>query len=723
MSGGFNLEPGDRAVIEGVEYVMMGMVVAEHRDDPDDLQLKVIRTGKYVTFTEAEFLALYSGEKIRLLTSTERLTDRPPEDKKVAARACNRLQYVKAFDASPVSKSDKPLRAFIARVAAEIGDPCPPSTGSLRRWTRDRGDPGNRKLREMADRYMPARGSRLHPFVENSLVEEQERYWASSRVTAKEIWMRVVTKIANKNDELLLPTEQAIPTIAHSTVWRRCKEDLTYERACSRLGHKEAARLFKAIKGSLDAKRLLDVAIMDHTIVDCWVVDDVTFQPIGRPRVTFMTDACSRYPLGFHIGWKDASVEAAMACLRHALADKSYVKERFPEIQHKWEAYGQPRTILVDQGLEFSGTSFEDACADLAISIERAPVRTPQYKGQIERFIGTVNTQLFHRLQGSVPGKPAELEKLGIDPETDAILLLSEIDAALHKWIVDNYAREDHRGIDAPPAMVWKTRRKTDPIELCPDLAALNATCSKIVERTLDREGIELNRLTYRSDEVSDLLQDLLPRVPKRHAASGSVRVKVKYHPEDLGQVYVWNSFRAHYVALPCTTPDYARGLGEHLHAKLRKWTTATKRAFSSEVEMSRARVELYDSMKMVAADRVKDRKRLQRLRDPERALIADQVRLNYVDNGSDPAIEHDPDGLVFLIDPVGNRSDGDQLHRRKVLRPAKPKTGRTVRPRGPVVDQVAEQIVADLRPVDSPLADIDWSAMIDAARADAEAS
>jgi putative transposase len=721
MSAGFNLEPGDRAVIDGVEYVMVGMVAAERSGDPDDLQLKVIRTGKYVAFTEAEFLALYSAEKIRLLTSTERLSDRPPEDKKVAARARHRLLYVKAFDASPVAKSEKPLRAFIARVAAEIGDPYPPSTGSLRRWTRHRGEPGKRKLREMADRYMPERGPRLNAFVEKTLVEQQERYWDSPRVTAREVWMRVVTAIADKNDELRLPKEQAIPTIAPSTVWRRCQEGLTYERACRRLGPKQAAVLFKSIKGSMDVKRLLDVAIMDHTTVDCWVVDDVTFQPIGRPRVTFMIDACTRYPLAFHVGWKDASVEAAMACLRHALTEKTYIKTRFPHIKHGWAAYGQPRTILVDQGLEFSGTSFEDACADLGISIERAPVRTPQFKGRIERFIETANTQLFHRLQGSVPGKPQHLEKLGIDPERDAVLLLSELDAAIHKWIVDVYVREDHRELDGPPALAWETRRKTDPIELCPDLAAVNATCSKIVTRVLDREGIDLHKLTYRSEkEVSGLLSDLLPRAPKRNATPGSVEVKVKYNPEDLSQVYVWNSQRSEYIALRCTKPDYARGLGEHLHAKLRAWARETKRAFSSEVEMCRARVELYDTIKLVAADRVTHRKRLQRLRDPERALIADQVRFSYVDNGSDPAVEHDPDGLVLLVDPVANRSDGDRLHRRRVLRSAKPNRTSTPKRRRNA-DQEAEDMVADLRSGDGALTEIDWSAAIDAARAEAE--
>src|SRR5690606_10206131 len=121
---------------------------------------------------------------------------------------------------------------------------------------------------------------------------------------------------------------------------------------------------------------------------------------------------------------------------------KTYLKERYPEIEHEWLAYGQPREILVDQGLEFVGTSFEDICADLGMSIRIAPVRTPEYKGQIERFLGTMNRQACHPLHGSVPGKPQALQSLGIDPEKDAIFFLSELKALIHKWVVDVYARE-----------------------------------------------------------------------------------------------------------------------------------------------------------------------------------------------------------------------------------------------------------------------------------------
>jgi putative transposase len=714
MSGGFNLEPGDRIVVDGVEQAMDRMVPPLRAGDPDDIQF-VARTGRISTYSESEFVELYNAGKLRILTRTERIGDRAPEEGEATARAHRRLKYTRAFDANPVSKSEEPLTALIQGVAADISDNNPPSTGSLRRWLRDRGEPGLRRLREMTERYRPGPGRRLHPFVEEALALHMERYWESPRVTPKEVWVRVVAAIDARNAGLPLAAEHRIPCVAYSTVWRRCQTALTYERARRRYGAKEAARRFKAIKGSMEVARLLDLAIMDHTDVDCWVIDDVTHQPIGRPRITFLIDSCSRYPLGFNIGWKSAGLEAAIACLRHAFPKKVNLRAKYPEIEHEWLAYGQPREILVDQGLEFVGTSFEDICADLGMSIRIAPARTPEYKGQIERFIGTINRQAFHPLRGSVPGKPQALQSLGIDPERDAIFLLSELEALVTKWIVDVYARETHRTLNAAPAQVWQMRRKTDPIELCPDLSALNATCSKIVKRVLTRGGIELNNLTYCSDDVSELLQDLVPRSRKRNTSSHGISVKVKYQPNDLGHVHVWNEAKGDYARLPCTKPDYAEGLSEHHHSKIREWSRETNRAFSSQSEMCRARVELYDLMDTIAADRVRDRKRIQRLRHPERQLVADRVRLRGVDGPRDAA--HDVETVEVLIDPLRNRVGGDKTHPRRLLN-AKRKRHATASAQP---TRNAAATVVDTRVgVDRPLASFDFAAEVAAARTEA---
>ena len=415
-----NLYPiavGDRVVIEGIHYVLDSMAPsgtgAPH--ERDVFQFRDTRVNRITNLTEARFLKLYGQGKVRLLSATERVSDRPPElhdaegrpdlrGERAMEKARRRLRYLKAYDLNPVSKSTKCLAAFIKEQAAQQGDLRPPSPGALRRWIERRGVTDDRRLGEMADRH--ARGPRapkLDETVEAILAEEAERYWQSITVTASEVYARVEGRVDEENgrrQEVGQASTLSRPVL--STVCLRIRQMVTLDRACRRFGKREGLRKFGLLKGSMEAERILDIAIIDHTTLDCWVIDDKTGQPIGRPRLTLMMDACSRLPLGFHVGWRDASVEAVMACLRHAVRPKDYIRERYPSIRQPWLGYGLPRSMVTDQGLEFMGRSFEDACATLGLSIHTAPVRTPEYKGQIERLFRTLNDGLIHKLPGDV---------------------------------------------------------------------------------------------------------------------------------------------------------------------------------------------------------------------------------------------------------------------------------------------------------------------------------
>src|SRR5438270_1345948 len=101
MSGAFSLQPGDRIVVDGVEQSMDRMVPAIRRGDPDDIQFVAARTGRISVYTESEFVELYNGQKLRILTRTERIDDRAPEEDQATARAHRRLKYLREYDANP----------------------------------------------------------------------------------------------------------------------------------------------------------------------------------------------------------------------------------------------------------------------------------------------------------------------------------------------------------------------------------------------------------------------------------------------------------------------------------------------------------------------------------------------------------------------------------------------------------------------------------------------
>lgn len=680
-------------VIEGTTYVLDAMVPSGtgRRDEVDDFQFKDIRIGRATIFTTAEILHLYDKGSVRLLSPTERLSDRcprresaSPDDPKGDARAemaiakgYRRLRYLKAYDSAPVPLSTARLSNFIASVAEEIGDAKPPSPGSVRRWITKRGALGVRRLGEMVGRNPSgAQGSRLQPRVQEILGEVAERYYESIRVQVRDVWVIVTHRVNDENaargigDELLRRP-------AESTVWRWLKTNLNFERAKRRWGVQEATRRFGVVQGSMVADALLDIAIIDHTILDCWVIDDVTQQPIGRPRLTVILDSCSRMVLGFDVSWANAGLDAAFAALRHAVRPKKYVQSRYPQITHDWLAYGQPRTLVVDQGLEFMGTTFEDTCLNLGISLEPAPARTPEYKGQIERFFGSMNKGLLHKLPGSVPLKPHQLREFGIDPSKTAVLFLSDLIEIIHLWIVTVYSREVHSEIGKAPAKAWADRAATDVIELCPNLEELDQACARTKTVRLTREGIRMHRnLIYRCNELAALREDIAKSAPSRsQSKQGSVSVKVTYHADDVSRIYVWNPRTNTSVEVPCVMAEYTRGLSEHLHHRILEFTDKANREFQTEAEMCANRTAVYRLMDEICETRVVDRKRLQRVREPERRAQQDLVRLDAI-NGQGGTVASKV--VQVDIDPIRNRDPQAPREKHPLLRSAsrKRKTG-----------------------------------------------
>ena len=208
------------------------------------------------------------------------------------------------------------------------------------------------------------------------------------------------------------------------------------------------------------------------------------------------------------------------------------------------------------------------------------------------------------------------MRELGIDPTKEAVLLLSDLDELIHQCVVEVYGRTRHSGIKAIPEQVWKERQYVDGIEYVSDLRGLDLAMGRVVERTLDRKGIEFNTLTYSSDEVFGLLNRLLPLAPRRGNSSGSVKVKIKYWPEDLSQVAVWDQSERRYVSLPCIDMEYAKGLSEHHHKKIGEFANANGLKFSTLEQRCFARSRLNQKISDLVQDRrISVRRQMQRLK------------------------------------------------------------------------------------------------------------
>lgn len=248
--------------------------------------------------------------------------------------------------------------------------------------------------------------------------------------------------------------------------------------------------------------------------------------------------------------------------------------------------------------------------------------------------------------------KPHLLQELGIDPHAEAVLLLSELDELIYYAVTEVYGINIHSGIKAVPEIVWNSDAARHNIEYARDLRSLDRSLSRVgPERTLTRKGIEWLGLNYCSESVSGLLNDLLPRAPRRGNTNGGVKVKFKYFPEDISKISIWNDVRRTYVDVDCVEKNYTSGLSEHSHNIIRKYAEDRNLSFSSVEDRCAARSRLNAKIQeFVGTRQIGSRKRAARFTATPQTV-------------SQQAIEV-PLGPITFIDTVTNRTSGVDIDR-----------------------------------------------------------
>lgn len=701
---------GDCVMIDDVEHVFDGCVAPVGEDAlGDDLIFLDRRTRRPTVFALTEFDVLYAAARIRILKSYEKVADVAPEaDRADFEKARRRQLWCEAADAACVSRSTKALTAFIAATADQIPDAHPPSAGSLRRWLKDRGFVGDRRSRFMGDRIPRGpREMRIDVVAQRVLAGGMKEYAEKGvRMNQKAVYAKCRAKIIEINLERERNGLHPIVPPSKATVHRYIVQREDEEVMTARFGKRLGGRPFQPILGGMNAKRILDILTIDHTQLDCNVIDDEHRVNVGRPYLTVGLDAASRYPLGFYLGFEPPSVYSAMACLRHCVKPKMFEREAYPDVVGEWVAFGVPNTIVCDNAWEFVGSSFPDACRDANISLVYAGVGDPQYKGVGERFFGTLNELIVHRVQGGLPYTPQKRNEMAFDADRDAVLLLSDLRALIYQAIVDCYGRRPHSTLGAAPEQVWREQATKWGTFYSPDLGALEASLNVVVERTLTNDGIQLHGLTYRSPlELAGLLADMMPGGRRKASLTGP-RVKVKYDAGDIGHVQVFNNKRQHYVRLLCTKYDYAKGKSVHYHKELLKWARAKNLAFESEDQMCLASARLQDEIDrlILTSKKTGDRHRAQRLKPQVASPQA--VRLTEVQPG---------DASMIAIGGLDNIGDGTPSRRQQPRkRQDHSRRSGTVRSRVVEAEErnpYAEEFAADApAEISNPYEDMDFS-------------
>ena len=274
----------------------------------------------------------------------------------------------------------------------------------------------------------------------------------------------------------------------------------------------------------LRAERPNAVWQADHTMLDILVLD--TNGQVVRPWLTVIIDDHSRAVAGYTIFVGAPSALNLSLALRQAIWRKGDLR---------WPLCGIPDVLHVDHGADFTSLHLEQVAAELRMRIVYSAVARPQGGGKVERFFGTVNSEVL-------AGLPGTLARDGTAPQsslTKPSLTLTELDAAVGDWIVGTYNHRIHSQTGAAPVACWIADgwlpRMPDSLE---DLDLLLVMVAK--PRMVQRDGIRFQGQRYIDPMLAPFVGEW---------------VTVRYDPRDLAEVRVFhkNSFLCRVVS-----PDLA---------------------------------------------------------------------------------------------------------------------------------------------------------------------
>lgn len=438
------------------------------------------------------------------------------------------------------------VQLLITKIAQEINDAIPPSSISLGRWHRKWVN-ANQDITVLADKVSGSKASKIFQGKMLEMFHQtiEEVFLTPQRHSMQSTYDSFIYQLHQYNSKNI--QQLAIPSRA--SVYRMIKKLDKYAVTSARYSKKEAEQQYRVSGTGPLTKFILERAEIDHTPLDLIVVDDQTNIAIGRPYLTAILDTHSRFPLALEIGFEPPSELSVIRAIKQAVWPKTKLLENLENIENTWPAFGIPMLLVCDNGLEFHSKQLRRVCEELNIELMFCPKHTPQYKGRVERFLGTLNRQVSQRIQGTTFSNIVERNEY--DSINNASITLANLKKIIYMWLIDVYSQSIHSSLNATPVDVWQNGLAHIEPRLPADQEEFDILCCKEFERKISHTGIIFKRLFYNSESLRML----------RILNGNKSKVKFRVNYDDLSSIYVYNPYDNQFISIPCTTPEYADNL------------------------------------------------------------------------------------------------------------------------------------------------------------------
>ena len=270
---------------------------------------------------------------------------------------------------------------------------------------------------------------------------------------------------------------------------------------------------------------------IDHTRLDVWAREkiDGAWQPCEL-WLTAALDAHSRSIAGFILSRKQPDSWTTALLLRRAI---------LPKENAVWLNKGLPAVLQPDRGRDFMSRAVAASLAYLGIVLDPDPPYYPDRKGKIERWFHSMDVGCLRLLPGhhAAVGTSATAARRHIAE----LLTRAQIERAVERWIVDDYHGRVHSETGRAPADLW---RETVRLRMPQSEGALdNFLLRSDTERVVRNTGIDFHHEGSGAGAVRGG-RYWSPEI----AYYAGQRVRLRYNPEDLESVLVYDGTTGAYI-------------------------------------------------------------------------------------------------------------------------------------------------------------------------------
>lgn len=493
------------------------------------------------------------------------------------------------------------LDRIIPMVAADTNDEDPPSSSTVyrwwQRWENSLHDITSLVSKKRVQGYTTAFKKPVLKML-NDIIHDD--YLKRESITIQDVYDRLKFLINNHNKT----TSQVLKAPARSTVYRYFENLDRYDVLFAKKGKRAAKREFRTTGLGIYPDYILGRTEIDHTPLDLIVVDDETFMPKGRPNLTCIIDKASRAILGFSLSFEPPSELSIIRALGQALFTKTNLKNTIPDLQNEWPSYGIPMCLVVDNGLEFHSKMLRQLCYELNIELVFCQKQEPQFKGCIERVLGSMNRAVSHKCNGTTFNSiGARGDYQSVD---QARVTLKEANELITQWIVDVYHQRRHSITGYTPDHLWK-EGLSKVLPRLPESkdAFMLASARPLKNRRLAHDGVRFKYLNFNSPELQSLRRN-----PK---FNGVVNVRVNH--ENLGFIWVHDEHNDEYIRAECSQFEYANGLTLLQHEKILEEKRANSDEEYDEEKYLEGKERLHKKIKELNSHRLlRERKKAARI-------------------------------------------------------------------------------------------------------------